>query len=154
MAMAIIPRLLLACFFCVASAISAVADSPGDEITAANASFAAAINRGDAAAAAAIYAGNAAVFAPDMPRVDGRAGIKAFWQGAIDSKFTDVSLKSTEVETAGDYAYESGNASFSLPGADGAKIPVTVKYFVVWKKSIDGFWQIYRDIWNSNAPAK
>jgi uncharacterized protein (TIGR02246 family) len=152
MAMARALGLLLASVFCIAYAIPAVADSPIDEITAANAKFAAAINRGDAATAAALYAGNAAVFAPDMPRIDGRTGIEAFWKGAIDAKFTDVSLKSTEVESAGDFAYESGNASFSLPGTDGAKILVTAKYVVVWKKSNDGIWQIYRDIWNSNAP--
>ena len=145
---------LLAGAFAAILAAQALADSPRDEIDAANASFAAAFNKGDAAAAAAFYAEDAAVFPPDAMRIDGRAGIEAYWRGAIDAGVTDVTLKAVEVTEAGDYAFEAGEASLSVPGTGGAKMTSSIKYVVVWKKNDGGTWQIYRDIWNGNAPPK
>jgi ketosteroid isomerase-like protein len=30
----------------------------------------------------------------------------------------------------------------------------SIKYVVIWKKNDGNTWQIYRDIWNGNAPPK
>jgi len=38
---------------------------------------------------------------------------------------------------------------------DGARVPVSGKYIVVWQRGEDGAWRLYRDIWNMNpAPAE
>jgi uncharacterized protein (TIGR02246 family) len=130
-------------------ATQTLAASTRDAIDAANASFAAALNRGDATEAATFYAEDAAVFPPDTQRIDGRAGIEAYWKGAIDSGVTDVSLKAAEVTEAAGFAFEAGEASLSAPGVDGTKAVSTIKYIVIWKMN-GGTWQIYRDIWNEN----
>lgn len=145
---------LLAGAFAATFITHALADSPRDEIEAALVSFEDAFNKGDAAAVAAHYAEDAAVLPPDSPRIDGRQGIEAYWKGAITAGVSDLDLKALEVAPGGNYAFEVGEASFSVPGTDGTKMMSGVKYIVVWKKSDGGSWQLYRDIWNSSAPPK
>lgn len=126
------------------------AESPRDEIEAALVSFAAAFNKGDAAVVASHYAEDASILPPDLARIDGRIAIEKFWKGAIDAGVSDLSWKAVEVVPGGDYAFEIGEVSFSMKGNDGAKANSDGKYIVVWKKSSDGVWHLYRDIWNSN----
>lgn len=152
--MSALTRLLLASACAAIFAAHAFADSPRDEIEAALVTFADAFNKGDAAAVAAHYAEDAAVLPPDSPRIDGRAGIEAFWKGAITAGVSDLSLKAVEVAPGGNYAFEVGEASFSAPGKDGVKMTSSIKYVVVGKQSGGGAWQLYRDIWNGNAPPK
>lgn len=144
---------LLATIFAAMVATQTLAASTRDAIEAANASFAAAFNKGNATAAAVFYAEDAAVFPPESSRIDGRAGIEAYWKGAMDAGVTDVSLKAVEVTEAGDFAFETGEASLSAPGVDGTKTVSTIKYIVIWKMN-GSTWQIYRDIWNSNPTPK
>jgi uncharacterized protein (TIGR02246 family) len=144
---------LLALAFAAMLITQTLAASTRDAIDAANASFAAAFNRGDATVAATFYAEDAAVFPPESLRIDGRARIEAYWKGAIDAGVTDVSLKAVEVTEAGDFAFEAGEASLSAPGVDGTKTISAIKYIVIWKMN-GGTWQIYRDIWNGNSTPK
>ncbi len=144
---------LLATIFAAMVATQTLAASTRDAIEAANASFAAAFNKGNATAAAVFYAEDAAVFPPESSRIDGRAGIEAYWKGAMDAGVTDVSLKAVEVTEAGDFAFETGEASLSAPGVDGTKTVSAIKYIVIWKMN-GSTWQIYRDIWNSNPTPK
>ena len=144
---------LLALAFAAMLATQTSAASTNDAIEVANAGFAAAFNRGDATAAVTFYAEDAAVFPPESLRIDGRAGIEAYWKGAIDAGVTDVWLKTVEVTEAGDFAFEEGEASLSAPGANGTKTVSAIKYIVIWKMN-GGTWQIYRDIWNGNSTPK
>jgi ketosteroid isomerase-like protein len=144
---------LLALAFAAMLATQTLAASTRDAIDASNAGFAAAFNRGDATAAATFYAEDAAVFPPESLRIDGRAGIEAYWKGAIDAGVTDVSLKALEVTEAGDFAFEAGEASLSAPSVDGTKTVSVLKYIVIWKMN-GSTWQIYRDIWNGNSTLK
>jgi uncharacterized protein (TIGR02246 family) len=137
----------------VGTVAPAAADSPRDEIEAALVTFAGAFNSGDGAKVAAHYAEDAAVFPPDSPRVDGRAKIQEFWQGAIKAGLKDLTLKAVEVHGTGDLAHEVGEVSYSAPDNSGQRKTATGKYIVVWKKDPDGTWRLYRDIWNGN-PAK
>ncbi len=57
-----------------------------------------------------------------------------------------VELKTVEVQTAGDIAYELGQYTLN-----GENDPLdNGKYVVVWKKDSDGEWKWHWDIWNSN----
>jgi len=132
---------------------SAAAQSPREEIEAALVTFADAFNKGDAAAVAAHYTQDAAVLPPDAARVDGRPAIQAFWKGAIDAGLADLTLKASEVEGSGDWAFEVGEVSFSAPNSAGERSTATGKYIVVWKRDVDGIWRLYRDIWNANPAA-
>jgi ketosteroid isomerase-like protein len=61
-------------------------------------------------------------------------------------------LKSTEVESNGDLAYEVGDFSLDVPGEGGSFTTSTGNYLVVWKRDADGVWRLKVDTWN-DAPA-
>ena len=56
-----------------------------------------------------------------------------------------ATLKTLDLEVAGDTAYEVGEAQLKLSSGQ----PATVKYVVVWRKGGDGVWRMHRDIWNA-----
>jgi uncharacterized protein (TIGR02246 family) len=131
----------------------ALANSPRASIEAAYGQFADAILSGQAQKAAEFYAEDASLLPHDAPRLDDRAAIVAYWQAAVDAKASDLSINIREVETAGDYAFESGEASFTIQSTEGTPVKETIKYLAIWKKTANGEWRIYRDIWNSSNPA-
>jgi len=108
----------------------------------------AAFNAGDGAAIAALYTPDAALFPPGGQRVDGRAAIQEFWQGAIDSGMKADELRPVEVNANGDLAGEVGIFTLSVPGENGTT-KVNGKYIVIWKRT-GHTWQLHRDIWNTN----
>lgn len=132
-----------------ATAASAAQDPAKAAIDAATRKFVAAFNKGDAAGVAATYSPDANAFPPHEAIVKGRAAIQKMWQGAIDSGITSISFGSTEVESAGNIAYESGTYEMKLK--DG-KVADRGKYCVVWKK-VNGQWMLHRDIWSTDMPA-
>jgi uncharacterized protein (TIGR02246 family) len=138
----------------LALAASASANSPRENIEEALATFAAAFNGGDGAGVAALYTDDAALLPPGGERVDGRAAIETFWQGAIDGGLTNLTLRVVEVEAKGDIAYEVGALSLQVPGEDGQPVTVEGKYIVVWQKGADGTWRLHRDIWNMSPAAE
>ncbi len=110
-----------------------------------NRKFGAAAARKDYAGMAALYTDNAKVLPPDAPIVTGKKAIEEFWRAAATALgLTDVTLKTVDLEVAGDTAYEVGEAELKL-GSGQAK----VKYLVVWHRGGDGQWRLHRDIWNS-----
>ena len=101
----------------------------------------------DPAAVAAIYAEDGALMPPNSDTVIGRAAIEAFW---ADFQASGISgeIKDTEVYAHGDVGYKIGTYTVTDPG--GATIDEG-KYVEIWRH-VDGKWQMYRDIWNSELP--
>jgi uncharacterized protein (TIGR02246 family) len=128
---------------------AALADDKQD-IEEVNAKFEQALTAGDAAAIAALYAEDAVMFPPASPPVEGRANIQALWQSFIDAGVTSLDLNATEIASSGDLAYDLGTFSITTK-TDSGEMPGSGKYLVVWHKSADGTWQLYRDIWNEDA---
>lgn len=118
-------------------------------IEASNTKFVAAFAKQDAAGVAAAYSPDANAFPPNAAIIKGRAGIQKMWQDVINSGIANVSLVTTEVESAGNIAYESG--TYEMRTKDG-KVADRGKYCVVWKK-INGQWMLHRDIWSTDMPA-
>ena len=118
-------------------------------IDAANKKFVAAFNKKDAAGVAATYSSDAQAFPPNAALLKGRAEIQKMWQGVIDGGIASVALVTTEVESGGNIAYESGTYEMKLK--DG-KVADKGKYCVVWKK-VNGQWMLHRDIWSTDMPA-
>lgn len=118
------------------------ADDAREAIESANASFAAAFERGDFAAVAALYTEDGALIPPEGAIVRGRPAIEAFWKG---SGADTVELVTSEVESSGDLAYEVGTAR--LGSAEHGS--TEVQYVVVWKR-VNGAWRLHRDIWNGD----
>jgi len=113
--------------------------------------FCDAFNGGNAAGVAEQYTADARILPPGASTIDGRQGIQEFWQGFIDAKVADLTLRSDEIEDFGSQALEVGTVTASAPGEAGARVELTGKYIVLWKQDPNGAWRIYRDIWNWDA---
>ena len=117
-------------------------------IEAANKKFSEAFAKRDAAALAAAYTPDGQAFPPNSAVVSGRPALQKLWQAFLDSGPAAIELKTSEVESAGDAAYETGE--YEIKGKDGKPLD-RGKYIVVWKRT-GGSWQLHRDIWNSSMP--
>ena len=131
------------------AAPAAAQDAARPAIDAANKKFIAAFNKKDAAGVAATYSPDANAFPPNAPILKGRAAIQKMWQDVIASGITSISLVTTEVESGGSIAYESG--TYEMKTQDG-KVADKGKYCVVWK-NVNGQWMLHRDIWSTDIPA-
>ena len=93
-----------------------------------------------------VYTPDAQILPPGSDLIQGIAGIKSFWQSAINSlDVKDASLSTVSAESAGDGVVEIGRAELTLAG--GQKVPV--KYVVHWKRDGER-WKWHTDIWNMN----
>jgi uncharacterized protein (TIGR02246 family) len=118
-------------------------------IEAQNKRFGAAVEKGDVAALGALYTDDAQALPPNSDVVEGRAAIQEKWKGVLASGVGGASLETTDVETEGNLAYETGR--YQMRSKDG-KVLDRGKYVVVWKRS-GSDWRIHRDIWNTSMPA-
>ena len=109
-----------------------------------NRAFIAAFLRGDAQAVADLYTEDAQLIPPGSEVASGRSAIATFWQTVMDTEVEDLTLDTTEVESAGHLACELGKVR--VVGKNGQVIEG--RYLVVWKRQ-NGQWKLYRDIWNS-----
>lgn len=125
---------------------AAYSDEVREAIEARNEVFMAAIAAGDVAAVGNLYTEDATAIPPGGAVVQGREAIGAFWQGGIDGGIKGFTLKTLQVDSAGDLASEVGEASIVM--ADGTE--ASARYVVVWKR-IKGTWHLHRDIWNSGG---
>ena len=118
-----------------------------------NRRFMDAIARQNADAAGELYTNDAHVLPADAPMVEGKAGARAFWAGAMQQLgLRKATLETLDVEASGDVAVEIGRFTLTIqpPGAEA--VTAEGKYTVVWKHVGDD-WKIHVDMWNSDAPA-
>jgi uncharacterized protein (TIGR02246 family) len=140
-----IPKLAAALALAIlVHAPAAQADAVRDAVEANNRAFIVALLGGDAKAIAELYTETAEVIPPGAPAARGRTAIAAHWQAAIDAGVKAIELETTEVESSGDLASETGIVR--LVARDGAAS--SARYLVVWKR-VDGVWKLHRDIWNA-----
>lgn len=102
--------------------------------------------KGDTLAVSNLYDEDAAIFPPNGARLEGRANIRNFWQGAFEAGVKKVETRTVEVSGSGNLLYEVGG--YTLFG-DENRILDEGKYIVVWKKEGRNFVML-RDVWNSN----
>jgi len=101
----------------------------------------------DAALIAEIYSENGAVMPPNSESVNGQAAIEDFFT-EFHATGMGVEIQDTEAYAHGDVGYKVG--TYTISDADGATLDEG-KYVEIWRY-IDGTWQMYRDIFNSNLP--
>ncbi len=109
------------------------------------------LNAGNGAGVAELYTEDAVLMPPGAARLDGREAIQQFWQGMTDAGVGDISLTTQEVDDAGDWAAEVGTISATAPGDGDARVALTGKYIVVYRRDGGGNWRLHRDIWNFDA---
>jgi ketosteroid isomerase-like protein len=107
------------------------------------------LSSGDAAGAASLYATKAKLLPPNAPQVTGREAIQKFWQSAIEAGVRG--LKITTVEAEGRIDSGTEVSTWEALDKDGQVLD-RGKAIVIWKVE-QGQWRLYRDIWNSDAPA-
>ena len=117
------------------------------EIEKANAEFMKASTARDAATLATLYTEDAKLMFPNMPAIEGRANIQAFFQQAMDNGISEIRLATDEVKGSDDFAIETGTYAM-LAGTQTAD---KGKYIVEWKKT-DGQWRLHRDMPNTDMP--
>ena len=111
----------------VAGAFLVATSARGDEVRAAidalNAKMVADFAAGDAKALAQAYTEDALMLPPDATRIVGQSAIEALWKSWIDAGIKNLTLKSTDVDSSGDLAYEVGE--FTLEASFGRNLRLT-----------------------------
>ena len=101
-----------------------------------------AVAKKDAAMIAATYTPDALYFLPNAEPMKGRQAIQKHWQSLLDSGVSSLTLKTIEVESAGDLADEVGTYEVKNKQAE---VVERGNYCVVWKR-VGGQWLLHRDI--------
>lgn len=119
-----------------------------------NAGLIAAIEKGDSVTAASFYDPEAMNMPQGMPASTGRADIQKMFGGFLSTmKVSGMKLEIQDVVADGSLAAETGRYTWTLTPATGKPMTESGKYVVVWRKQSDGSWKLYRDIFNTDAPA-
>lgn len=127
---------------------AAPADPVRSAIEAGNRKFIDGAAKKDAAMIASAYTLDGEAFPPNSEIVKGRPALQKLWQSVLDSGIAAIDLVTTEVESAGDIAYEAG--TYTMKMKDGT-LADRGKYCVVWKR-VGGQWLLHRDIWTTSLP--
>ena len=102
-------------------------------------------------AAAAHYTETAVFMVPNLPAVEGRAAIRAWFAGG--PPLTSFTLTPVEIDGSGDLAYVRGTWTLAIAAA--GRTPAIEdhgKFLEVRRKQADGSWLMVADIFNSDVP--
>ncbi len=99
------------------------------------------------------YAPDAIFMPPNQEEIQGRTDI-AIWFDSFPS-FTDLQFNVQHLEGSGDIAYVQGTYSMMMtpPGGEQTEHEQG-KYLEVWRRQMDGTWQVAFDIFNSDQPTQ
>lgn len=124
-------------------------------IRATDTAFATAAGAGDAAGLAALYLADASLMPPNAATVEGREGIRRFWDGFVGAYRIQLSVTSEEVEGRGDLAYARGRYTMDLTAKSqgGAALHDEGKFLEILRRQADGTWRYAVDMYSSDLPA-
>lgn len=98
-----------------------------------------------------IYTSDARILPPGSPMISGRAAIKTFWSGLVQSaNAKSAVLTSLDVMPAGDDMVEIGRAMLTVEPEGQPSTQMEVKYLVYWRQE-DSRWKWHVDIWSQNG---
>ena len=105
----------------------------------------------DWAALIAMHAEDAVFMPPNMPLIQGREAIQAWWEAS--PPITAFNLTCVEIDGRSDLAYVRGVYTLTME-LEGAPEPIqdTGKFLDILQKQEDGSWLIAVDIFNSDLP--
>ncbi|HEY6266508.1 MAG TPA: DUF4440 domain-containing protein [Candidatus Acidoferrum sp.] len=100
-----------------------------------------------------LYAPDAVFLQPNGERLTGSAALRTLFQTIMATFNSDLALKSQNLETSGDLAYDSGDFQETLTTiATGAKITSKGSYVIIFKRQPNGSWQIVQHVWTGTPP--
>jgi ketosteroid isomerase-like protein len=100
------------------------------------------------------YAADAVFLQPTGERVSGSAALRALFQKVMATFNSDLTLRSQNLETSGDLAYDSGDFQETLTIiATGARITSKGSYIIIYRRQPNGDWQIVQHAWTGAPPA-
>lgn len=112
----------------------------------------AAWNANDAAAVTATFADDGIMMEPNMPAVEGKQAILAWYEALLKENVAKCTLAPLETQVAGDWGYQRGNYTGTFTERSGRVVELAGKYLDIVKRQPDGSWKIYRGMLNSNVP--
>jgi ketosteroid isomerase-like protein len=99
------------------------------------------------------YAADAAFLQPDGERITGSAALRTLFQTIMASFNSDLTLHSQNLEASSDLAYDSGDFQETLTNiATGAKINSKGSYVIIYRRQVNGAWQIVQHVWTGTPP--
>ena len=112
------------------------------EIRSANDLFESKFAAGDAEGLADLYTEDGVLLPAGLDIIQGRKGIRNFWQNIMNMSIKQARLETLEAELLHNTAIEMGY--YTLSGKGGLEMD-RGKYVVIWKRS-QGQWQLQKDI--------
>jgi ketosteroid isomerase-like protein len=99
------------------------------------------------------YAPDAVFLQPTGERITGSAALRTLFQTIMATFDSDLILHSQNLEASGDLAYDSGDFQENLTTiATGAKITTKGSYIIIFKRQLNGGWQITQQVWTGTPP--
>lgn len=104
---------------------------------------------------AGVFTEDAVQMPPNSPANVGQATIQAWATGFLGAMSrVRFSLSVSELQVAGDRAFETGAYAISLTvDGGGPTIEDAGKYITIYQRLPAGGWAVSRDIWNSDQPS-
>ena len=92
---------------------------------------------------------------PNEASIRGKAAMQDWYRAFLSAfRTTKLVLKDREVTVSDSWATEVGQYEWGLQPAAGGDIVVDKgNYMQLWKRTPDGNWRFFREIWNSSIPA-
>jgi ketosteroid isomerase-like protein len=101
------------------------------------------------------YAPDAVFLQPTGERITGSAALRTLFQTVMATFDSDLMLHSQNLEASGDLAYDSGDFQENLTTiATGVKIAAKGSYIIIFKRQLDGSWQITQQAWTGSPPPR
>jgi ketosteroid isomerase-like protein len=101
-----------------------------------------------------LYTDDAILLPPNAPAVTGGPAIVEYLK--TFPAFADFKQETQEIVGFDDFAYDRETYSMTMliPGAPADQLKDVGKVIWIWKKQPDGGWKLWREIFNSDLPAK
>ena len=124
-------------------------DSAKAAIAASNNIFGASFTTGDSTAFVNCYASDGCIYNANMPKQCGAQAINGFFNVGYQFGIRKIALTTEEVMGGKEAVVETGKYEVFI--ANNVSVEKG-KFVVIWKEE-NGKWKMFRDIWNSDAPA-
>jgi uncharacterized protein (TIGR02246 family) len=120
-------------------------------ITAGNAKYIQANEKGDAALFAGLFDNEGMIVHPNVDPIRGKEHIEAEVSRIMSkSRFSDWEMNSLSMYASGNLAYELIQYGFTLRPEGKNPIALSGKYLMIWKQQADGSWKILMQVAQPN----